>query len=932
MTNSNLTNQKLDNIFFESTKEILKYLPTFYLYKSSLIQNFNKSINLSDPNIKKAINENKLTYEQFYSSIFLLSNDSGNQIEFNLTDTEDNFKFNLIEKAPIRKNALHPYQLRKTILIQSNKQKKSTFTIDNLEYKLFKTDFHEIDLSKINKVDEIKGKDLNIVDFKLTTVEIDSLVSLEKGDLGIKQRDIYRSKHKLKPTARISTEMIESSLNTILDNKLDLKRTTSIPVFSSKGESKLNVSFHTTANFSLQDRKVKLVKSMLKKNYQVIPNSLENIKNKFVYKKNKFPICLKEVIMNTDKGTIRFVLEYYLFDKLKNVRYKFIPFKIFENNLYNPAKESKPLLLEHPTITLEGLIPKSKIILKESISFENSKIDVYRFVYWRIKKIPITTIDYYIKEIDFSIEEIIDNLFIENKKENYSPQVFNMISDVITTNLTQFKNYSSSFEVFDRRYYLSKQKPDIYRSNVLNKDIYKTFEDTAMPFYDGKSSQGESSQESTDQLKPVKSSKNAKPKVEYKDPNTALDNYKTFLYVSGNSNMINQNETNELAQELGSQAEATSYENEGTVFRDYIKEAIIRIQNIPIIHDFASLNNISTSNPKGKTNLTSNVHIRYNTAIDILTRHRRGNVQPRLLKLIEEATIMLKRKFKIVEKVIINSSSSMDIPTCVEIAAINASNESNEEKIVSIKKLIPGLDINKKNYKKRIKILAGRYNNGLDANHSGGYGVDVRIKLKTDDKSAKFMCLWKSSSDKDFKIAAYFTRICKELGASGIGAGMFYADYPNLIRYNSNNPPLDLEPGLQGYNNYYIKQNGEYIRGKGHPMNEIHIDILKDNLALSKYLDKTLLETDFLGSVKIRQNAVKSNLKRKLRGWGADDTSNTIESWLTNAIGVENRKRLTNDFRVTGHNRGSAHSGSRQMTKWASVDIEVLRNAAKKNK
>ena len=194
------------------------------------------------------------------------------------------------------------------------------------------------------------------------------------------------------------------------------------------------------------------------------------------------------------------------------------------------------------------------------------------------------------------------------------------------------------------------------------------------------------------------------------------------------------------------------------------------------------------------------------------------------------------------------------------------------------------------------------------------------------------MCLWKSSSDKDFKIAAYFTRICKELGASGIGAGMFYADYPNLIRYNSNNPPLDLEPGLQGYNNYYIKQNGEYIRGKGHPMNEIHIDILKDNLALSKYLDKTLLETDFLGSVKIRQNAVKSNLKRKLRGWGADDTSNTIESWLTNAIGVENRKRLTNDFRVTGHNRGSAHSGSRQMTKWASVDIEVLRNAAKKNK
>lgn len=926
MTNSNLTNQKLDNIFFESTKEILKYLPTFYLYKSSLIQNFNKSINLSDPKIKKAINENKFTYEQFYASIFLLSNEHGHKIEFNLTDTEDNFKFNLIEKAPIRESALHPYQLCKTVRIQSNTQKESTFTIDNLEYKLFKTDFHEIDLSKINEVDERKDKDLNIVDFKLTTVAIDRLVSLEKGDLGINQRDIYRSKHKSSPYFRISEAMIESSLNTILDNKLELKRITSIPVFSSKGESKLNVSFHTTANFSLKNRKVKLDNSMLKKNYQVIPNSLEEIKNKFVYEKNsnKFPICLKEVVINTAKGTIRFALEYYLFDKSKNVKYKFIPFEIFEKNLYNPEKESVPLLLEHPTITLKGLDPESKLTLKDTKSFKNSMIDVHRFERWGKNNIPITTIDHYINEIDFSIEKIIDNLFIENKKENYSQQVFNMISDVITTNLNEYKSYKREFDKSDRRYYLSKQKPDIYRSYVLNKDIYKIFKHSSMPFYDGASSQ-----ESTTQLKTVKSSKNAKPKVEYKDPNTTLDNYRTFLYVSGNSNMINQNETNELAQGFGSQAEVASYENEGTVFRDYIRHAIIKIKSTSIINDFASLNNISTSNPKGKTNLISNSHIRYSSDIDILTRHRRGNVQPRLLKLIEEATIMLKRKFKIVASVIINSRGSMDIPTCVEIAAINASSESKEKKIASIKKLIPGLDIDEKNYNKHIRILAGRYNNGLDANHSGGYGVDVRIQLKTDDSSIKYMCLWKSSSNKDFEIASYFTRICKELGASGIGAGMFYADYPSLLQYNSKKPPLGLKAGLN-YNKYYIIENGEYIRGKGHHMNEIHIDILKDNVALSNYLGKkTLSQADFFGNVKINQAAVKSNLKRKLRGWGADLTSKSIESWLTSSIGVKNIRQLDIKFRVIGHN-DSAHHGSQQMAKWASVDINVLKKRSKK--
>ena len=958
------------NIKLESTKLILKYLPTFYLYENDVRQKYRENID-KNSGLKKAIKEGTFSYEQFLYPQLNKSIDKGYNIHFDVINQEgDEFKFNFINKAT-QDIALEPYRVQKSIIIQNDKSKAREFSIKNIEKQLFNVDFHNVDFSKINsELGNLSEKLINMVDFKLEVVDIDHLVSLHKGNLNSTPREVYRSIHDLSHLEKIQNKKIQED-NSMLDNSLNLKRTTSLPLFTSFDEaSSIKFNFHTDAKFKLEGNVVSLVDTTLTVNYHITAAALNDTLIAF---KNESINVVKEALYSPNKGLVRFVLEYDLFDKKDNSFYSSIPTRVFDRSHHfhmnnNYKSEGYQLLLSHPEVNLEGVKSKNATVLVKTIDFENSEIK-QKQENWD-KNHPTTKISRYRKTISFEIEDIVKNLFKLNEEESYkSLNTFNGISDYISYNIKTYYSHLNRSESEEVKVDLIKRFNNfINKSTILSNKIKKNikintkikessqdysrrigekiFNDLEKSGVDLKSDNRLDFVPTTG-IRTLKQDRKATKNEAVADE--ALGNYKTFLYVSKNNKVeASEVDSDALWGELSTDIQRTSFTNEGLSFRDEINEAKKEVENVPLILSFAKLNNVSEESPLGKKNLSGDPHIEYpNGSFNIVKSHRRGNVQPRLLMLIRKATIALKRKFDIVEKVIINSRSSMDIPTWVQIATINATeysknNKANiKKKIEEIKRIIPGLGIDEKNYKRFIKILAGRYNNGLDPNHSGGYGVDIKIKLKSKG-AQRFMCLWKPNTDKDFEIAAYFSKVCKMLGANGIGAAIFYADYPEPVQYRSARPPLGLKPGLSQYDKFYITENGVYKRKiNSQNWNEIHIDILKVNTALLGYLEnnKDNLNNEIFSKFNLKTSKVMNNLKSNLRGWGQDFTSNTIETWLSSAIGVRNRKLNRENYKTYDRSfdiSGKAdltHGVPSQIKKYASVELSVIQKAeAKKDK
>jgi hypothetical protein len=970
------TNKNKVKVTLESTKLILKYLPTFFLYKSNVISEYRKNIDL-DVNLKKSIKDNKLSYEQFLHAQINQSAYDGFDIHFDVINKEDDkFKFNFVNKAT-QKKALYPYEVRKSIIIQNDKTKAREFSIKNIEKQLFDVDFHNIDFSKINNdLGDLSEKFINMVDFKLEVVNIDLLSELHKGNLGSSARDVYRSINDLSHLNNVSNDMLEKDKN-MLKNALKLKRITTIPLFTNfDNNSSIKFNFYTDAKFELKDNIVKLKDTTLAFNYEISTTEFQKTLNVFRHEPSN---VLKEALYSPNKGSVRFTLVYDLFDVKSNAKYHEIPSEVFDIEHYhyknnNYKTEGYQLLLAHPEVKLEGIASTEGVPVKvKDIDFDNSKIAAPNDSWYN--NIPTTKISRYKKTVSFEIDKIVNKLFKLNIEENYTEiNTFSGVSDYVHYKIDTFynhlnksKNEEVKIDVMKRMFEVRK-RAGIKPANNLIQKSYPTysksigkniFESLSASGLDVSLKQKNSSLEFETKKAIKKKGEETSKTINVAAATEALGNYKTFLYISKNNNVTASDvgsDSDALWDELSTDMQRTNFSNEGISFGDFIKDAKAEIENVRLIDNFAVLNNVSEDHPLGKVNLINDPHISYpNGSFSIVKSHRRGNVQPRLLMLIRKATIALKRKFNNkIEKVIINSRSSMDIPTWVQIATINATEYSTNKKankikkIEEIKKIIPGLGIEEKNYNKFINILAGRYRNKLDNNHSGGYGVDIKIKLKTTG-AQKFMCLWKPNTDKDFEIAAYFSKVCKMLGANGIGAAVFYADYPEPVVYKSKRPPLNLKPGLTQYEGHFITENSTYIRKKNtQNWNEIHIDILKDNETLLNYLENNSdnFKNEIFDKFSLKTKKAKQNLASNLRGWGQDFTSNSIETWLSNAIGVRNRKLNKNknskfisttfdrSFDISGES-DLTHSGNAkdQMKKYASVEISVAREAVapKKN-
>ena len=952
------TNKNKVKIKLESTKLILKYLPTFFLYKSNVISEYRKNIDL-DVNLKKSIKDNKLSYEQFLHAQINQSAYDGFDIHFNVINKEgDNFKFNFVNKAT-QKKALYPYEVKKIIIIQNDSKKAREFSIKNIEKQLFDVDFHNIDFSKINNdLGDLSEKFINMVDFKLEVVDIDHLAALHKGHLRSKPRDVYRSINNLSRLDRVSNDMLEKDKN-ILKNVLKLKRITTIPLFTNyDNNSSIKFNFHTDAKFELKNNIVKLKGTTLAFNYEISAADLQKTLDAFRYESSS---VLKEALYSPNKGLVRFTLVYDLFDVKSNAKYHEIPSEVFDIEHYhyknnNYKTEGYQLLLAHPEVKLEGIESTEPALVKvKDIDFDNRKVAAPRDSWYN--NIPTTKISRYKKTITFEIDEIVNKLFKLNTEKNYTEKnTFSGVSDYIYYEIDTFHSHSNKSVNEEVKIDVMKRVAGITPVNTLIEKSYPTysksigkniFKSLSTSGLDVSLKQQNSSLEFETKKAIKKKGEETSKTINVAAATEALGDYKTFLYISKNNNVTASDvgsDSDALWDELSTDMQRTNFSNEGISFEDFIKDAKAEIENVRLIDNFADLNNVSESHPLGKVNLINDPQISYpNGSFSIVKRHRRGNVQPRLLMLIRKATIALKRKFPIVDKVIINSRSSMDIPTWVKIATINATEYSTNKKtnkikkIEEIKKIIPGLGIEESNYSSFINILAGRYRNKLDPNHSGGYGVDIKIKYKTEG-TQKFMCLWKPNTDKDFEIAAYFAKVCKKLGANGIGAAVFYADYPEPIQYlsDSKKPPLGLKPGLTQYNKYYITENGSYKRKNNtQNWNEIHIDILKDNITLLEYLksNKDEFKKEIFSKFNLKTNLVMKNLERNLRGWGQDFTSNTIETWLSSAIGVSNRKlnsrTYDRSFDISGKN-DLTHGMSGQIKKYASVELSVIQKAGEK--
>lgn len=408
------------------------------------------------------------------------------------------------------------------------------------------------------------------------------------------------------------------------------------------------------------------------------------------------------------------------------------------------------------------------------------------------------------------------------------------------------------------------------------------------------------------------------------------------LKISKSDITLENNKETKSAEEITFQKSLVSG---GEKYREAISKGRNIVNDVGLELDYVKLNNIEENNAKGKINKTGSKNVVYNMGHNALIK-RRGNIQPKLVSLLNEAFNITQKSYPSLSKVEIYSGGSLPITLWGKIVDIIL-NYNGELKFKDLNyKFLAGnintslnLGLEENDGKlafKQIKSLLRRNNDKLDSNHSFGFGCDIKLKRKLSDGKEKYICLWQPNDNEDFIILKYFIKACFDLGASSVGAGLNYMSYPDPVKYDIADGLVigtdkkgkkikrkNIELNVQSaHKKYVLDENNLLIRKNGSPSNGIHVDIVKKSINYLEDIDDDDMEkfSNYIVDAKeIRQsfsngliyiekekNEFKNNksnndylskaIKSKTSNptaktvWGQSSTAASSESWLKEII------------------------------------------------
>ena len=280
-----------------------------------------------------------------------------------------------------------------------------------------------------------------------------------------------------------------------------------------------------------------------------------------------------------------------------------------------------------------------------------------------------------------------------------------------------------------------------------------------------------------------------------------------------------------------------------------IQDSSKKINDVEYVFSYFELNNITPETPKGRVNKTNTKNVNY-TLYPAFNpyQQRRGNVQPALISLLDQAVSLTQKEYP--ELLSANIMSGGTMPIDVWASVVNVLNSSLKDTL-SDRRLIRdhvasrlkdiGIYVDSTSQKKfveQINTLLYRERGAIhDSNHSLGFGCDVWLKRSLPGGKTGYVCLYDPKDEKDFLILRYFVDCCFKLGASSVGAGIFYMQFPGLAKYNKRTQYTKYKNGLAQYHNKFILGSNNVpifkkLNSKGQPIdsrNAIHIDISQYN-------------------------------------------------------------------------------------------------------
>lgn len=342
---------------------------------------------------------------------------------------------------------------------------------------------------------------------------------------------------------------------------------------------------------------------------------------------------------------------------------------------------------------------------------------------------------------------------------------------------------------------------------------------------------------------------------------------------------VTEKETNEF---LNSTAiTTTSLSTLGNI--KAIQDASKKINDVDYVYNYFELNNITSETPRGRVNKTNTKNVNY-TLYPVFNpyQQRRGNVQPALIALLDQAVALTQKEYPELLSANIMSGGTMPIDiwsSIVNILDNSLKSVLSDQRLIreSVANRLKEINIyvdsnNQEKFNEQINTLLYRERGNIhDSNHSLGFGCDVWLKRSLPGGKTGYVCLYDPKDEKDFLILRYFVDCCFKLGASSVGAGIFYMQFPGLAKYNKRTQYTKYKNGLAQYHNKFILGSNNVpifkkLNSKGQPIdsrNAIHIDISQYN----HYVNEITHHDNFNQIALYVQNYKK--IKNRFRGVGA---------------------------------------------------------------
>lgn len=538
------------------------------------------------------------------------------------------------------------------------------------------------------------------------------------------------------------------------------------------------------------------------------------------------------------------VLNYKLVDAIKSVSYESDEYIVIGveyikiTKFYNILTFNNKFLESHifdPVICFETINGHSRVLEEDLRASSKTDLTIDYFVEGSL-------LENYIKQYNLDTTEKIGELHkkfykinVKNATALLETQDFKNISLLDRKYNKQFfyviTNDDSSFETKKVKGFIqnsSEEKEEVYYNELSEIDKNKT----PLIFLELNEENNKSIEEkkvvnlqkfSNENLGSEESKRNNDRKPNSKNRTNVSSSAEKILKITGE---ISVDESKTQKEKDNTKTKPESSRKSAIELNELKNE----VKNEGLITDWEALNQISDENTKGKQRKPQNKNVSIICGFDPYGS-RRGNLQPKLLKLIENAFVLTSKKYSDLTGVEIYSTSSLPLDKWLNLVEIVNTKSKNKDDLVRALNDEGYKHINKNMsmivIQKNIKNLIQRIEGVRDSNHGMGFAADIRLK-----RGNNLVCLYSPHDDKDFEIAQFFIKTCFDLGANSVGAGMYYMDAPKYKKYYGYKG-LEGEPSVVKNLNYngrvVVDDNFVPIRKKGKKYNGIHVDIVYNN-------------------------------------------------------------------------------------------------------